>query len=148
MKLLCALLLVAAAVMAEKPIRIVFAHADAQHIEWDLKRHLDTAFHHANLQDVVVMTMWQKPTPRLVLAFPPTRQKDVWCALRTSDAQANYWTSSLQWNDVTETYVLHERPNGSLLGHKLNMHGEYKGQSWRDVLDVAMREVSAWECAK
>ncbi len=150
------LLLLLAAAGAEKPIRlvretepirIVFAHADAQHIEWNLKRHLDTAFHHAGLQDAVKVDVWQKPTPRLVLTFPSGLQESVWCALRISDAQANYWTSHLQWNNPTETFVLHGKPESRLLGYKLDLRGEYKGKSWREVLDVAMREVSAWECS-
>jgi hypothetical protein len=138
------LLLTVVVAATATPVRIVFAHKDAQHIEWNVKRHLDTAFHHAGLQ--VKMDMWQKPSPRLVLTFPLDKQQDVWCALRTSDVQANYWTSHLQWNDPTETFVLHGKPESRLLGYKLDARGEYKGQSWREVLDVAMREVSAWEC--
>ena len=107
MKCVWVLVFFVAAVATALPVTIRFRHPDLNHLDWDLRRHLETAFINAKLADDTCELFPQK-----VLACRLPDARTLSCALKAHDVASNYWTSNLAPFNKDETWDISDGRQG------------------------------------
>jgi hypothetical protein len=135
MKLQLLLLCCIATLAAAADTTIVFRHHDAEHLNWDLERHLQVALHNAHLELPQFERFNHKGVHILRVVVPEQLFAKFVCALRASDEQLNYWIDHLAPMDKKEEW------------HVQSDTETKSGHSWRTLLQMLKSEVSASECS-
>jgi hypothetical protein len=142
MKLLFFLL--GACAVAHADTVLLFRHHDAEHLNWDLERHLRVALHNAHLELPQFESFRHNHGVYILrVVVPEHLHTEFVCALRRSDEQLNYWIDHLAPIDKKEDWEV--KGMFDVWDGKLAIQ---KGHSWRTLLLALKNERTASECSQ